>query len=111
MPTIQQLIRKPREDKRERNKVPALEGRFLQVAHIDFHFDPSKPVGMRVKRDTVIVSKAPIDLAKRYKMACSGFVMKGKEGFDVMNETVHLVDVENAPELKTVVMRFVGRSC
>ena len=26
MPTINQLIRKPREDKRERNKVPALEG-------------------------------------------------------------------------------------
>lgn len=90
------------------SKLPALEGRFLQVAHIDFHFDLSKPAGMRVKRDTVIVDKKPIDLTRRYKMACSGFVMKGKEGFDVLNETVHLIDVENAPELKTVVMKFMG---
>ena len=38
------------------SQVPRLEGRFPQLSGIRFSFDPSKPGGERVLRDTVMVA-------------------------------------------------------
>jgi hypothetical protein len=43
---------------------PHLEGRFPQVAGIEFGFNPSKPKGQRIDPDRVKVQDLPVDPMK-----------------------------------------------
>lgn len=43
---------------------PQLEGRFPQVAGVEFGFNPSKPKGQRIDPESVKVQDFPVDLMK-----------------------------------------------
>lgn len=59
---------------------PALEGRFPQVSHIKFEFDPSLAPAHRVK--WVKVGGEPLDLVRKYVLVTRGYMGRGKDGFD-----------------------------
>lgn len=90
------------------SKLPALEGRFLQVSNIKFTFDALLPEGHRVLRDTVMIGDQPIILKKTYNMAVPNFVSWGKDGFNCLTATKKIVDYLLAPELKDIVTEFLG---
>ena len=89
------------------SKVPALEGRFLQVSYINFQFDADAPSGERVIKDSVLIGGKPLDLNKTYTVALPDYTLKGKDGFDVLNGVKILVDDEEARELKEIVLEFL----
>lgn len=90
-------------------KVPALEGRFVQVSNIWFSFDASKPSGERVDRTSVKIGDHQIDLQKVYKVAVPNFMSWGKDGFDALTDTPKLVDYLLGPELKDTITEFLGK--
>lgn len=59
--------------------VPALEGRYCQVAGIRFAYDVSLPSGARVK--WVEIGDRPLDAEKSYTVATRGYMGRGKDGF------------------------------
>jgi 2',3'-cyclic-nucleotide 2'-phosphodiesterase (5'-nucleotidase family) len=63
---------------------PALEGRFLQVSGVAFAFDPARPPGARVVEGSARAAGAPLEPARRYKVATKEFLFLGKDGFDVL---------------------------
>lgn len=93
------------------SKVPALEGRFLHVSNISCSYNPSKPEGSRLLRDTVMVGEEPVELSRKYKVAVPNFLSWGKDGFECLVEATKLVDYLLGPELKDIITEFLGRSC
>lgn len=91
------------------SKVPALEGRFLQVSNISFTFDIRKPPGERVDRNSVLLGNKPIDHGKVYRVAAPNFIGWGKDGFDCLANTPKLVDYLLGPELKDIIIEFLGK--
>lgn len=91
------------------SKVPALEGRFLHVSNITFSYDPTKPEGERLLRDSVTLGDDKIDLKKTYKVAVPNFLSWGKDGFDCFTDTKKLVDYLLGPELKDIITEFLGK--
>ncbi|KAL9019627.1 MAG: hypothetical protein Q9185_003092 [Variospora sp. 1 TL-2023] len=59
--------------------VPALEGRYCQVAGIRFAYDVSLPSGARVK--WVEMGDRPLEAEKSYTVATRGYMGRGKDGF------------------------------
>ncbi|KAL8645755.1 MAG: hypothetical protein Q9210_006531 [Variospora velana] len=59
--------------------VPALEGRYCQVAGIRFAYDVSLPSGARVK--WVEIGDQPLEAEKSYTVATRGYMGRGKDGF------------------------------
>lgn len=62
---------------------PKLEGRFPQVAGIEFGFDPSKPKGHRVDPNLVRVQGKDLNPEKKYKLCTKEYLSEGKDGYDV----------------------------
>lgn len=62
------------------------EGRFLQVAGLQFKYDASKPVGERVWEVNVKTENGyePIDLIKSYNVATNAFTANGGDGFTML---------------------------
>lgn len=58
---------------------PALEGRFPQVSHINFEFDPKRPRGQRVL--SMSIAGAPYDADREYVLVTRGYMGRGKDGF------------------------------
>ena len=85
------------------SKLPALDGRFLQVSYIRFTYDVRKPPGSRVVSSSVVVNQRPLDLNCQYRVAVPDYTLGGKDGFEPMLQAKVLVDPENAPELKDIV--------
>lgn len=90
------------------SKVPALEGRFVHPSNITFAYDPTKPEGARILRNSVTLGDGKIDLDKTYKVAVPNFLSWGKDGFDCFTATNKIVDYLLAPELKDIVTEFLG---
>ncbi|KAK9472018.1 Metallo-dependent phosphatase-like protein [Dipodascopsis tothii] len=60
------------------SKLPALEGRFLQVSGVRYTFCTEK--SPRVQ--TVTVNGEPLDLARSYTCATRNYMVNGKDGFE-----------------------------
>lgn len=90
------------------SKVPALEGRFCQVSNIVFSYDATKEPNHRVVVSSVMIGEEPIDLKRVYKVAVPNFMSWGKDGFDCLTDTKKIVDYLLGPELKDVIMEFLG---
>lgn len=95
-------------------KYPALEGRFLQVAGVRFSFDPLKPPGQRIDKDSVVVrSKTDYHVYVPYtqlrpgetgwQVAIKDFLREGKDGFETFKKTEVIMDEEVAGYLQTMV--------
>ena len=55
---------------------PALEGRFPQVSHIRFEFDPSRKSGSRLL--SLSIGDEPYDPERKYVLATRGYMGRGK---------------------------------
>jgi len=86
------------------SKYPALEGRFAQLAGVFFTFDPKKPAGERIVRDSVKMEEgAPLDPDKAYKLCTTSYIAEGHDGYDVFKDCPVLVSEEDGPQLSTIV--------
>ncbi len=92
------------------SKWPAMEGRFLQISGISFAFDPSKPSGERVAFDSVKIKENALVLTNNYTVATSDYVANGKDGFNCLDGCKIVIDEENAPLLKDIVLDFFCKS-
>uniref|UniRef100_A0A8C5KQG2 Ecto-5'-nucleotidase n=1 Tax=Jaculus jaculus TaxID=51337 RepID=A0A8C5KQG2_JACJA len=85
-------------------KYPALDGRFPQVAGIEFGFDPEAEPGHRVIRDTVKVQGQYLRKKKVYLLAIKEYIANGKDGYSMLKSCPRMFDPETAQVLSTVVM-------
>ncbi|KAM9254036.1 snake venom 5'-nucleotidase-like [Dugong dugon] len=85
-------------------KYPALDGRFPQVAGIEFGFDPDAEPGHRIIRDTVKVQGQYLRKKKVYLLAIKEYIANGKDGYTMLKSCPRMFDTETAQVLSTVVM-------
>ncbi|XP_048458433.1 trifunctional nucleotide phosphoesterase protein YfkN-like isoform X3 [Rhincodon typus] len=83
---------------------PELDGRFPQVAGLEFGFDPSAEPGHRIVADSVKVQGQYLDRNRTYLLAIKEYLAKGKDGYVMFRNCQWLVDTETAPSLSTVVI-------
>lgn len=91
------------------SKVPALEGRFPQVSGIKFSFDATREPGHRVDQLNVTVNDQPIDLGKIYRVAVTDYMSWAKDGYNCLLQTKKIVDTIVAPDVRDVVVDFLGK--
>jgi hypothetical protein len=87
-------------------RLPALEGRFLQVSHINFEFDLAKPPMQRINRDTLIVDNEPLNLEHNYKVACTQYIFFGKDGFLSLKNGSMLSATVNTRKINEIMYEF-----
>lgn len=73
------------------SQYPKLEGRFPQVAGLQFVFDPSAPSGSRVARDLVKVGDEYLDLEAKYRLATKAYMRHGRDGYSMLVDCPILV--------------------
>src|SRR5262249_10566140 len=61
-------------------------GRFLQVAGIEYKFDPDKPAGERIDRGSITIGGRPLVPSGHYRMAWNGCLWAGGDTFVVARE-------------------------
>lgn len=64
-------------------------GRFLQVSGLRLSFDPGKPAGQRLSSVSILEADgeyAPVDPAKTYTLATTGYLMKGGDGYAILKD-------------------------
>ncbi|XP_067851404.1 trifunctional nucleotide phosphoesterase protein YfkN-like isoform X1 [Heptranchias perlo] len=87
---------------------PELDGRFPQVAGLEFGFDPSAEPGHRIVVDSVKVQGQYLDRNRTYLLAIKEYLAKvsynGKDGYVMFRNCQWLIDTETAPSLSTVVI-------
>ena len=89
---------------------PKFDGRWPLVAGVKFKFDPTKPVGSRILRESFTTDKGElIDLEKYYTLAVKHFISKGRDGFVTFEdpEVIELPpDRDNAPTCQDIMINF-----
>ncbi|KAM6964867.1 5'-nucleotidase [Aplochiton taeniatus] len=83
---------------------PALDGRFPQVAGIQFGFDPDQRLGQRIAIDTVKVEGKSLDLKRKYLVAMKEYLTKGKDRYTMFAKCPMQFDFENALMLSTILI-------
>jgi len=78
-------------------------GRFLQVAGVEFVFNPDAPLGSRVPADLVMVADKYVNLEEKYRLVTKDYLRKGKDGFTMFPDCTILVDEEQCPQLNCCV--------
>ncbi len=87
--------------------LPEKEGRFLQVSGLSFTYDPGAPVGSRLRE--VSVGDAPLDPAKRYRLATNDYLADGGDGFDALRAAKVLTGEEEGELISTLVIESIVR--
>ncbi|XP_018022748.1 mannosylglucosyl-3-phosphoglycerate phosphatase isoform X2 [Hyalella azteca] len=85
------------------SQYPKLEGRFPQVAGIQFAFDPNAPPGSRVVRDMVKVGDEYLQLDQTYRLCTKAYMRQGRDGYSMLVDCPVLQDDEQCPMLSTAV--------
>ncbi|XP_043920348.1 trifunctional nucleotide phosphoesterase protein YfkN-like [Protopterus annectens] len=85
------------------SRYPELDGRFPQVAGIEFGFDPDAQPGHRVAVNSVQVQGQDLIKCKLYHLAVKEYIAKGKDGYTVFQSCPWLYDIEAAQVLSTIV--------
>ncbi|XP_076110870.1 mannosylglucosyl-3-phosphoglycerate phosphatase-like isoform X1 [Mytilus galloprovincialis] len=85
------------------SKYPALEGRFPQVAGINYGFDPTKPPGERVDPELVQIQDQYIHMNKKYLLCTKEYIADGKDGYEVFKNCPVAIDSEKLMTLSTAV--------
>ncbi|KAK3086654.1 hypothetical protein FSP39_021442 [Pinctada imbricata] len=68
------------------SQYPNFDGRFPQVAGIEFGFDPSMPKGKRVEPGLVKIQDHYIDLKRNYRLCTKEYIAQGKDGYEVFKK-------------------------
>lgn len=61
--------------------LPQASGRFLQVSGLSYLFDPTAPMGSRIKE--VQVQGTPLDPVRRYTVVVDQFLAEGGDGYEM----------------------------
>ncbi|XP_077203337.1 snake venom 5'-nucleotidase-like isoform X2 [Paroedura picta] len=85
-------------------RYPALDGRFPQVAGIEFGFDPNAKPGHRILRDSVKVQGQHLKMKHIYQLAIKEYLANGKDGYVMFQNCPRMFGPETAQMLFTVVM-------
>ncbi|XP_035221004.1 trifunctional nucleotide phosphoesterase protein YfkN-like isoform X2 [Stegodyphus dumicola] len=85
------------------SQYPKLEGRFPQVAGIQFAFDPTKPPGQRIDPQYIKVGDEYLDFSQNYRLVTKSYLCQGKDGYDCLKNSKTLLTEEECPELCTIV--------
>uniref|UniRef100_A0A4W3K413 Snake venom 5'-nucleotidase-like n=1 Tax=Callorhinchus milii TaxID=7868 RepID=A0A4W3K413_CALMI len=83
---------------------PEPDGRFPQVAGLEFGFDPSAQPGHRIVVDSVKIQGQYPDSNRIYLLAIKEYLAKGKDGYVMLRNCHWLIDTETAPSLSSVVI-------
>ncbi|KAK9503675.1 hypothetical protein O3M35_010185 [Rhynocoris fuscipes] len=78
---------------------PKLEGRFPQVAGIQFAFYEEREPGNRVEKSLIKVGDEYLRNESRYRLATKTYLAQGSDGYTVFKDCKILVDEEICPEL------------
>lgn len=94
------------------SQYPKLEGRFPQVAGIQFKFDPNRVAGERINKCDIKIQNEILDydqvrhdstyvlklinlillfVIQNYKLACKGYMKDGRDGFQMLTKCPILV--------------------
>jgi 5'-nucleotidase len=91
------------------SQYPKSEGRFPQVAGIEFAFDPSNPTGKRIDHKAVKVKNEYLLMEKEYKLATKIYLKNGNDGFSMLMNTHEIICEEEGPQLFTMVENYFNR--
>ncbi|XP_078337101.1 mannosylglucosyl-3-phosphoglycerate phosphatase-like [Crassostrea virginica] len=80
---------------------PKLEGRFPQIAGMEFGFDPKKTKGHRVDPKLVQIQEKYLNLEKKYTLCTKEYISEGKDGYDVFKKCPIKVTAEQCCTLST----------
>lgn len=70
---------------------PKLEGRFPQVAGINFAFDPNKPPGQRVDPSLIRIGDEYLNLEQTYRLTTKRYLQSGCDGYTMLRDCEVLV--------------------
>jgi 2',3'-cyclic-nucleotide 2'-phosphodiesterase (5'-nucleotidase family) len=87
------------------SELPLPAGRFPQVSGIRFSFDVSRPVGARVV--TMEVAGAPLDEARRYRVAVVDFLARGGDDYTMFRDAVRITPDNDAPLLANEIVEYL----
>ena len=73
------------------SQYPKLEGRFPQVAGLQYIFDPEAPSGSRVMKDLIKVGDEFIKDDAIYRLVTKAYIQHGKDGYHMLTECPILV--------------------
>ena len=88
-------------------QLPQAGGRFPQVSGIRLTADPSRPAGERIL--SIEVAGAPLDPARRYRVATNDFLARGGDGYVTFAHATPLLPVADSPLLANDVMVYLRR--
>jgi len=86
-------------------QLPRSGGRFPQVSGVKLTADFSRPAGQRIV--SISVAGAPLDPAKRYKVATNDFLARGGDGYTTFAQAKPLLPVDDSPLLANEVMAYL----
>lgn len=72
---------------------PKLEGRFPQVAGINFAFDPTQPIGKRVDPLLIRIGDEYLNLEHLYRLTTKSYLNKGCDGYVMLKDCEILVSI------------------
>lgn len=73
------------------SQYPKLEGRFPQVAGVQFVFDPKAEPGSRIIRDLVKVGDEYLDPNSTYRLVTKAYMKQGRDGYNMLIDCPILV--------------------
>jgi 2',3'-cyclic-nucleotide 2'-phosphodiesterase/3'-nucleotidase len=87
------------------SRVEDSDGRFPQVAGLEFVWNPDIPAGARVRE--VSVGGAPLDLDGSYTLATNDFMAGGRDGYSMLLDAEVIVPPQAGPLLSNLVMNYI----
>jgi 2',3'-cyclic-nucleotide 2'-phosphodiesterase (5'-nucleotidase family) len=87
------------------SQLPNASGRFPQVAGMMVEADASRPAGSRVI--SIKVGDAPLDEAKRYRVATNDFMARGGDGYEMFINAPQLLPDVDSPLLANEVIDYI----
>lgn len=82
-------------------------GRFPQVSGLKIVIDPKQPVGARIV--SVEANGAPLDSAKKYKVATNDFMVRGGDGYSTLGKGRKLIGDTDGKLMANEVMVYVRK--
>lgn len=73
------------------SQYPKLEGRFPQVAGVQFVFDPKAEPGSRIIRDLVKVGDEYLVPDMKYRLVTKAYMHQGRDGYNMLIDCPVLV--------------------
>ncbi|KAF5400839.1 Trifunctional nucleotide phosphoesterase protein YfkN [Paragonimus heterotremus] len=88
------------------SQVPELNGRFVQVSKIKFAYHSNYPQGERLEESMLLISGRPVNREQCYRLATTGSMIKGEDGYRMLLNKERIVHETNAITLDAAVVNY-----